>query len=121
MEQIRMHPATSVHRNRSVNQNPEEKLNKTITNPLPKTKLPRISPHENDKLKNELQPLIELFDEMEKLRHDSGLIPMKMDEDEDDLVDLPFMHIPYDPELHDLNVNIAKLRIKAEQQLKRII
>lgn len=37
------------------------------------------------------------------------------------MVDLPFMHIPYDPELHDLNVNIAKLRIKAEQQLKRII
>lgn len=50
---------------------------------------------------------------MEKLRQNSGLIPMKMEEDEDDLVDLPFMHIPYDPELYDLNLNIAKLRIKA--------
>lgn len=58
---------------------------------------------------------------MEKLRQNSGLIPMKMEEDEDDLVDLPFMHIPYDPELYDLNINIAKLRIRAEQQLKRII
>jgi hypothetical protein len=34
---------------------------------------------------------------MERLRHDSGLIPMKMEEDDEDLVELPYMHIPYDP------------------------
>lgn len=31
------------------------------------------------------------------------------------------MYIPYDPELYDLNLNLSKLRIKAEQQLQRIV
>jgi hypothetical protein len=30
-------------------------------------------------------------------------------------------NIPYDPELYDLNKNLAKLRIKAEDRLARII
>jgi hypothetical protein len=66
MEHIRVrnkvHLPSTGQRNRNQNLNPEEKLNQTITNPFPTTKLPRISPHTNDKLRNELQPLIELFD-----------------------------------------------------------
>lgn len=31
------------------------------------------------------------------------------------------MHIPYDPELYDLNNKLTKLRIKAEDRLTRII
>lgn len=69
-------PPRTSHRNRSLN--PEEKLNQTVGQQRPTTRLPKISPKSNDKLKQELQPLIELFDEMEKLRHDSGLVPMKL-------------------------------------------
>ena len=58
---------------------------------------------------------------MEKLRQNSGLIPINFDQDESNLVEVPFIHIPYDPELYDLNQNLTKLRIKAEIQLKRII
>ena len=34
---------------------------------------------------------------------------------------MPFTHIPYDPELYDLNTKLSKLRIKAEDRLARII
>jgi hypothetical protein len=44
----------------------------------PRLTLPKIKRSGSSKLKNELEPLIEIFDEMEKLRRNSGLIPMKM-------------------------------------------
>ena len=49
------------------------------------------------------------------------MVQINFDQDESNLVEVPFIHIPYDPELYDLNQNLTKLRIKAEIQLKRII
>lgn len=57
---------------------------------------------------------------MEKERQNSGLIPIK-DESEENEVEVPYTHIPYDPELYDLNNKLCKLRIKAEDRLSRII
>ena len=57
---------------------------------------------------------------MERERQQSGLIPIN-DENDENEVEVPFVHIPYDPELADLNNKLTKLRIKAEDRLARII
>lgn len=57
---------------------------------------------------------------MEKERQNSGLIPINLESDDQEL-DLSAANIPYDPELYELNKNLAKLRIKAEDRLARII
>ena len=45
---------------------------------------------------------------------------MNLEGDDQDL-EVPSTNIPYDPELYDLNKNLAKLKIKAEERLARII
>lgn len=49
---------------------------------------------------------------MEKERQNSGLIPINLGSDENEL-DLSPVNIPYDPELYVLNNNLSKLKIKA--------
>ena len=72
------------------------------------------------KLQDELKYLIEIFEEMESERQNSGLVPLN-DENEDNEVEIPHTNIPYDPELYDLNNKLSKLRLRAEDRLGRII
>lgn len=83
-------------------------------------KLPPIRGTSSEKLTEELKFLIEIFEEMEKERQNSGLIPINLESDDQEL-DLTATNIPYDPELYELNKNLAKLRFKAEDRLARII
>lgn len=75
-------------------------------------KLPPIRGTSSEKLTEELKLLIQIFEEMERERQNSGLIPINMDSDDQEL-DLAATNIPYDPELYELNKNLAKLRFKA--------
>jgi hypothetical protein len=105
--------------------NPVPKRTASLSTPtktrMEKTeRLPSLIGSSTEKLKEELKYLIEIFEEMEKERQNSGLIPLN-DENEENEVEVPCTNIPYDPELYDLNNKLCKLRIRAEDRLGRII
>lgn len=83
-------------------------------------RLPSLIGSSTEKLQEELKFLIEIFEEMEKERQSSGLVPIN-DEGEENEVEVPQLNIPYDPELYNLNNKLCKLRIRAEDRLGRII
>lgn len=68
------------------------------------TKLPLIK--HRSKLEDRLEPLIGIFDNMKKLRQENGLIPYNFDED-DDTLDVEFNHIPYDPTMGELHMQLG--------------
>lgn len=90
-----------------------------IKKPLKGERLPSLVGSSSQKLQEELKFLIGIFEEMEKERQNSGLIPVSEAEDSD--VELPQTNLPYDPQLADLNNKLSRLRITAEDRLGRII
>lgn len=91
-----------------------------IKKPLKGERLPSLVGSSTQKLQEELKFLIDIFEEMEKERQNSGLIPVS-EAAEDSDVELPQTNVPYDPQLADLNNRLCRLRITAEDRLGRII
>lgn len=91
-----------------------------IKKPLKGERLPSLVGSSTQKLQEELRFLIDIFEEMEKERQSSGLIPVS-EASEDSDVELPQTNVPYDPQLADLNNKLCRLRITAEDRLGRII
>ena len=91
-----------------------------IKQPRKGERLPSLAGSSTHKLQDELQFLIDIFEEMEKERQNSGLIPVS-EAAEDSEVELPQTSIPYDPQLADLNNRLCRLRLRAEDRLGRII
>ncbi len=57
---------------------------------------------------------------MDKIRQNSGLIPLEPDNTHNDIV-IPSTYIPYDPELYEMNQKITNLKIEAEARISRIL
>lgn len=103
---------------KSIEKEREKQKIRSFSETKTQPKLPLIKPR--SKLEEKLEPLIEIFDTMKKLRQENGLIPYTFDEDQDAL-DTDFNHIPYDPNMSELHAEIGELKLQAESHLKGII